>query len=295
MELQSQLKEIRARGIGVAGISYDSPEVLAAFSRRYGIGFPLLSDTGSATIQAYGILNTVAAESPAMIREDPTVASDFRKYVTVTSPAAASIIRGTPFPGTFILDAQGRVTARFFEEFYRERTTASSIMLRLGGSATPVAAKKISTDHVDLLAYASDAVAAPGNRISLAVVVTPNPKIHVYAPGASGYRVVSLRIDPQPFVRAMPVQFPASETYFFEPLNERVPVYQKAFTLIQDLVLEASPEAELSLERLKTLTLTGSLEYQACDDKVCFNPRTVALTWTLAIKPNIAERLARPR
>ena len=31
------------------------------------------------------------------------------------------MINGTPFPGTFMLDANTRVTSRFFEEFYRER------------------------------------------------------------------------------------------------------------------------------------------------------------------------------
>jgi peroxiredoxin len=279
----------------VAAISYDTPEILAAFSRRYEITFPLLSDVGSATIRAYGILNTVAEEAPDTIRSDPTVAADFRKHVTVTSAAAAGVIRGTPFPGTFILDRQGRVTARFFEEFYRERSTASSIMIRLGANADPIAATRISTDHVDLTTYASDPIVAPGNRTALAVNITPKPKMHVYAPGASGYRVVTLRIDPQPFVRVLSVQYPASEIYVFEPLNERVPVYQKAFTLIQDLVLEATPDAERALERQKVLTLKGRLDYQACDDKVCFNPTSILLSWTLTLTPNITERIARPR
>ena len=90
MELQSQLKEIRARGMGVPGISYDSPEVLAAFSQHYGIGFPLLSDTESATIQAYGILNTVAAESPDTIREDPNVCASTARWDTVEPGACQS-------------------------------------------------------------------------------------------------------------------------------------------------------------------------------------------------------------
>lgn len=289
------MKELRAQGLGLAAISYDAPEILTAFSRRYGITFPLLSDAGSATIRAYGILNTVAEEAPGAIRDDPAVAAEFRKYVTVTSPAAASFIRGTPYPGTFLVDPQGRVTARFFEEFYRERSTVSSIMVRLGGAVDSIAATRISTEHVDVTTYASDPVVAPGNRIAITVAVKPKPRMHLYAPGASGYRIVTLRMDPQPFVRMRPVQYPASEIYFFEPLNERVPVYQREFTLLQDLVLEATPEAERALEAKKVLTLTGGLEYQACDDKVCFNPRTLPLSWTLTIQPNITERIARPR
>jgi len=28
----------------------------------------------------------------------------------------------------------------------------------------------------------------------------------------------------------------------------------------------------------------GTLTYQACDDTICFPPRTVPLTWTVGIK-----------
>jgi hypothetical protein len=33
-----------------------------------------------------------------------------------------------------------------------------------------------------------------------------------------------------------------------------------------------------------------SIEYQACDDKVCFNPATVPVTWTLTLRPLVRER-----
>ena len=62
MELQGRLEELRGQGLGVAAISYDSEAVLADFSQRRGITFPLLSDDDSSVIEAFGILNTVAAE-----------------------------------------------------------------------------------------------------------------------------------------------------------------------------------------------------------------------------------------
>jgi hypothetical protein len=82
---------------------------------------------------------------------------------------------------------------------------------------------------------------------------------------------------------------------FFKPLNERVPVYQKPFRLLQELVLEVTPQAEAAFRARKELMVGGTLEYQACDDKVCFNPVALPLTWTLAVTPNITERLNRPR
>src|SRR5712692_9127675 len=55
------------------------PDVLAAFSRRYGITFPSLSDLGSATIAAYGILDTVADEALGSGRDDSSVLADVKK------------------------------------------------------------------------------------------------------------------------------------------------------------------------------------------------------------------------
>jgi DsbC/DsbD-like thiol-disulfide interchange protein len=94
-----------------------------------------------------------------------------------------------------------------------------------------VAATKVSGAHLDLTTYPSDPAIAPGNRFSLVLDIKPGPGIHVYAPGAKGYRAIALNIAPQPGIRVLPIQFPASQTYFSKPLNERVPVYQKPFTL----------------------------------------------------------------
>jgi hypothetical protein len=279
----------------LAAISYDPPEILAEFSRRRGITFPLLSDSDSATIKAYGILNTVAEEVLGSGKEDPAVIADFNRYASVTGLDAANLVKGTPYPGTFILDLQGRVTSRFFEEFYRERITASTIMMKLGAASTPVQAMKISAGHVDITTYPSDPVIAPGNRFALAVKVMPAQHVHVYAPGAQGYRTVKLEMADQPYVRFLPLAYPASEIYFFKPLKERVAVYQRPFTLLQEVVLEVSPEAAKALAGRTELKLNGSLQYQACDEKQCFNPASVPLSWTLKLTPNITERIRTSR
>ena len=282
------MNELRAKGLGLAGISYDSTEILAAFSKQRGITFPLLSDPGSATIKTYGILNTVAEEALGPNGKDPAVVADTKVYATVAG--VSDRLHGIPFPGTFVLDRQGRVTARFFEDFFRERNTVSSMMLKLGTGRPSVQGTQISTDHLEIKTYPSDGSAALGNRFSLVLEVTPRPRMHVYAPGAAGYRVIGLTIAPQPFVRVLPAKYPPSEIYFFKPLNERVPVYQKPFTLMQEVVPEATEEAQAAFRGKDVLTLTGTLEYQACDDKLCFNPASVPLSWQVALRPFITER-----
>jgi peroxiredoxin len=288
VELQSRVNELRQKGLGLATISYDRPEILAAFSKQHGLTFPMLSDVGSATIKRYGILNPVPEWAIGPDKDDPAVKAAVQKYVSVANPNPTMV--GIAFPGTFILDRQGRVTSRYFEDFYIERNTISSVMMRLDNRVAPVAGTKVSTAHLEVTTYPSEPAVAPGNRFSIAFDVQPHNGIHVYAPGAKDYRVIHVAIEPQPFVRTLPMKYPASQIYHFKPLNERVPVYQKPFTLVQEIILEGTPQAQAAFRGKTSLTITGTLEYQACDDTICYNPASVPVSWTINLRPLVFER-----
>lgn len=293
MELQSQLSEIQAQGLGVAVVSYDSVEVFAAFGKRWGITFPMLSDAGSATIQRYGILNPLVEQALGPNRDDPAVKAEAGKYVSAVG--ARPTMAGMALPGTFFVDSRGRVTSRHFEDFYVDRNTVSTLLLKAGGKTeAPAAATKVSTKHLEVTTYASQATVAPGNRFSLVLEATPHANLHVYAPGAerSGYRVVSVKLDPHPQIREFPMAYPGPEIYHFKPLNERVPVYQKPFRLIQELLLEGTQASQAALRGKEEVSITGRLEYQACDDRVCYNPVSVPLAWKLSLRSLIRERPA---
>src|SRR5215510_15029650 len=125
-----------------------------------------LSDAGSATIKRYGILNPVPEWAMGPDKDDPAVKAEIEKYASVRNPNPSMV--GIAFPGTFILDRQGRVTSRYFEDFYIERNTISSIMMRLNDRVAPVAGTKVSTTHLDITTYPSESAIAPGNRFSIA-------------------------------------------------------------------------------------------------------------------------------
>ena len=286
MELQERFEELQAEGLGVAAISYDKEEVLAAFAESRGVkDVPLLSDDDSAVIRAFGIYNHVAEEGLGPNAEDPDVKADVLRYVAVFG--AMPVVVGTPFPGTFVVDRKGRVTSRFFEEFYRERNTAANIMLKLGSPLSGIAGSSGETAHLEINASQSDPAIGVGSRFHLALDITPRPGMHVYAPGAdeAGYRVIGLTLDVPSFLRLLPTDYPESEIYYFEPLDERVAVYQEPFRLVQEVVVEGDQESSAQLAEIDVLTLTGRLDYQACDDKVCYDPASVPLSWTLAVSP----------
>ena len=276
MELQSRYADLQARGVGLAVVTYDSTDTLAGFADARGIEYPLLSDAGSETIRRYDLLN----------REmDPSLAPEDRR-------AMMQRFYGVPYPGTFILDTNGRVLERFFEQAYQERFTVSSIAVRLGDpiDGTERAAIRAETDHLEVLAWSTDSVVAPGNRFALVVDVAPKPEMHVYAPGDHDYQVIRLRVDAPEFLQSHEVSYPPSETYHFEPLDETVPVYQASFRLVQDVTIPMSQEsADLAAEPGATLTLRGALEYQACDHEVCYVPAEIPLTWELDWRPLIRD------
>ena len=100
VQLQRNLKSIEVEGIQLVGISYEDTKVLKTFSDRMKIVFPLLSDPGSKTIDAYHIRNE-AARGKAV---------------------------GVPNPGTFILDRHGVIRAKLFLEGYRQRHTTEALI-----------------------------------------------------------------------------------------------------------------------------------------------------------------------
>ena len=287
------MEELESSGIGFAAISYDSVEVLADFAQRRGITFPLLSDDDSSVITEFGILNTVAAEGLGPNAEDPGVQADVAKYVSMFG--ASQMIVGTPYPGTFMVDNQGRVTSRFFEEFYLERNTTTNVMLKLGVGVSPIEAVEGSTAHLKFSAYPSNSSVTVGTRFSLALEVEPGENMHVYAPGADdmGYRVIGFNLAPNPLARYEPVQYPESEIYHFEPLDEHVPVYQERFMLLQEIVMNGDADAESTMAELGALTLSGTLDYQACDDEICFLPQSIPVSFTLDLTMPDRQRAQR--
>ena len=98
--MQRDLKSIEAAGVQLVGISYDETKALKSFSNRMKITFPLLSDPGSRTIDAYHIRNE----------------------------AAKGRAQGAPNPGTFILDQAGVIRAKLFLEGYRDRHTSEELI-----------------------------------------------------------------------------------------------------------------------------------------------------------------------
>jgi peroxiredoxin len=100
VQLQAKQKELADAGIQVAGISYDSVDVLKEFADKRKVTFPLLSDPDSKTIKAYGLLDA----------------------------AAKGKQEGIAYPGTMVVDRDGVVQAKLFHEGPFKRHTPEDLI-----------------------------------------------------------------------------------------------------------------------------------------------------------------------
>lgn len=109
VQLQQHLPEIESTGAQVVGISFDTPGILHRFASNR-ISYRLLSDTGSRTIDAFGVRN----------------------------PEAAAWAAGVARHATFILDRGGTIRAKLFKVSYAERTAVDELLTALrSASAVP--------------------------------------------------------------------------------------------------------------------------------------------------------------
>ena len=261
MELQQAKPEFEAKGIHVASITYDSVEILKDFSERKGITYPMLSDTNSKIIRAFGILN----------------------------PEGKGFTAGIPYPGIYYISPDGVIEKRYFESQYSDRFTPNEIYSDIFG-VTPLVASEttpIVAKHATVKLSQSDMTAGAGNRLRLLVQIEPAPHVHLYAPGAEkdGYKVVKLEVKPSADYHSEPLHYPPSTLLAFPQLKEAVPVYSRATVLTEDVVIAASKAFNASIGTGKNIEINGTLLYQACDDHQCFLPVELSVSWVVHIQP----------
>jgi peroxiredoxin len=105
IDVNGGVAEIEKRGYRVAGLSYDSPEILQAFSVKRHLTYTLLSDPKSEVIDRYKL-------------RDPQYPPGSRAY-------------GVPRPIMFVLDPQAVIKAKLYEESYKDRPPVTAVISKL--------------------------------------------------------------------------------------------------------------------------------------------------------------------
>ncbi|RTL22193.1 MAG: peroxiredoxin family protein [Burkholderiales bacterium] len=102
IELKEATAPLAQRGYRLAAISYDAGEVLAQFTAKWQIAYPLLSDAGSVTIDAWKLRD---------MRYKPD-----------------SYAWGVPYASIYVIGTDGLLKAKLAEEDYKQRPQLAAIL-----------------------------------------------------------------------------------------------------------------------------------------------------------------------
>ena len=105
IDVNSGVAEIEKLGYRIAALSYDSPEILQAFTVKRHIAYTFLSDPKSEVIDLYKL-------------RDPQYPSGNRAY-------------GVPRPIIFVLDRNRVIQAKLYEESYKVRPPVTAVISKL--------------------------------------------------------------------------------------------------------------------------------------------------------------------
>lgn len=263
MQLQNAKPRFEAEGIKLAAISYDSPAILKDFASRHKIDYPLLADPESKIIARYGVLN----------------------------PEATGMTKVMALPGYFYIDANGIIREKYFEAKYTDRFTANNVLAKLFPELAEEVSQKVEAPHLTLELSQSDRTVAPGSRLNLTAQVELPEDVHVYAPGVNGYKPIHLELQASPEFESTPPTYPAPKILYLDAIKEQVPVFEGKVRIASDATISASPDFIKSLDASgKTITISGQLNYQACDKITCYLPTSIPVSWQVKILPLDRQR-----
>lgn len=228
--------------------------MLKSFAYRQHITYPLLSDPDSNIIRAYDILNET------------------------TKPGTPPY--GIPYPGVYVVDAQGRVVSKYFENDHKNRVSTADILARQFGAPVDALRGAVETKHLQITTAASNDIARPGLRIALSLDIELKPGIHVYAPGVRGYIPIDWRLDEGgPAAKRHSFEYPGWEMLRLEAIGETVPVYRGHIRIRREITFGEEAVLKALVSPAGHVIVRGSVRYQACDDRECYVPEDAPLVW----------------
>ena len=130
--------------------------------------------------------------------------------------------------------------------------------------------------HAAILASPAEVNGKAGTKVALFVNVTPKPGMHVYAPGNADYIPITIKLAAPATIKPGKIAYPKSDVMTLA--DEKVSVFQKPFRLTQGVTLDKSAQVG------STIVVPATVNYQACDDKVCYPPESASVSWTVMVK-----------
>jgi DsbC/DsbD-like thiol-disulfide interchange protein len=158
-------------------------------------------------------------------------------------------------------------------------TRALSLLLLFSFLPVHAAEREVQGKHLSVTLNQSRDSAIPGARVTLTAQIKLPPGMHVYAPSIEPpYKPIKLTIQAPRDAKISSIRYPEGKKLHLEAIDETVPAYEGTFTLEADALISSAAKPGDTV-------INGSLNYQTCDDKICYLPVTLPLSWTVKVTP----------
>ncbi len=273
VEMQETQPQFEAAAIKLYAVSYDEQAALSDFARDHGITYTLLSDADSRVIREYGIMNTGISKHEAPFY-------------------------GMAYPGTYIIDEQGIVIAKYFSRHIAMRENAETFIdSALGTMFANETHHQMSEEDEDVsidVSFYGGSAFKHGLQRKIVVRFKLRDGLHINGePVPTGMVATSVTIDgPEGFHSGEP-SYPPSEPLRLEAMNADLQVWSGQVDIVIPVWVN-DPLAPLNSQEMTqdSVDLTINVRYQACDDKTCRIPRTETFPMRIPIEPATTPRVA---
>ena len=201
---------------------------------------------------------------------------------------------GIPFPGTYVIDAEGSITAKFFESNLAIRANGDQLLRAAKGES--VAIQTVGRKSAEPQAEVSLEVILDGESLAtgvlrdLIVCLRVPDGQHLYGkPVPEGMVATTVEFEESEGLVVMDPIFPPTSTHVLNGTGEELQVFEG------DVVIQVPiTHNQRSMEKLddgsRAVRVAGTVRWQSCDDDVCHLPASQTFELLIpAVKTNSAK------
>ncbi|CAN5505663.1 hypothetical protein BH23CHL2_BH23CHL2_24640 [soil metagenome] len=186
-----------------------------------------------------------------------------------------------PYPGSFVLDNDGIIVDKRFEQSYRVRPQAADLLQTAFGAEVGDAAisDHASNDEIGVTAWMNGDAYRPWQQLRLQFGIQIGEGLHIYGtPIPDGFYPLDIEFSPIEGLEIGAPELPEPHLYRVEGLNEQFMAYEGE--------IRGSLPFHIT-QNNGELTLEITVSYQACTDSECFPPSSLTLSLPVTVLENV--------
>ncbi|MEM9563628.1 MAG: redoxin domain-containing protein [Actinomycetota bacterium] len=272
VELQEAAPRLAEAGIALYAISYDELGALEDFAANHGITYDLLADVGSQVIRDFGILNHHVTDDQVPFH-------------------------GIPFPGTYLVDADGIVIAKSFNAAVPQRIGADGLIdaalgeILLRADEPSAALTGDSGIEFSIAYHGGEGVIRSGALRQLVIRVDLPEGLHIYdEPVPDGMVATTFTLVGQDGMRQLPVEAPPTKALDLPGVGE-LQVWSGRVDFVMPVWATDEITSLVRRDAPDQVTIEVEVRYQACDDQACRLPQTERLAIDVPVRPHVGPAL----